>query len=376
MAYLLPGVIAMQYCKECGAELPTNALFCGRCGRKTASEIEETENLSDALIEDLPIPPLITSTTPDESQSLVSEDEEEEEQHLPTLVSENGEDEQQMLDLASENGEDEQQTQQEYLEPTSSISDEVNPGPEMPANQVIDERLEYSHPSSGTQEVHNPQGSASRRGARPVSKCLLFSLGGLLVVAGVVAALMGLFHLILPGISGSTISQSNSSIDETIKISGSSLTASICVNSSTPSSSGTSGGTGTGFTLFASSGCSSIVAATANSLCLIFPNNAGASHKYIYDVSNTTIDNKSYHLVLGVEEYTGPSTYNDARHISIGLSEGSTGQNFSWLYRSGSVTINNDQQSGTMDVILGSVSSGNTLHVIGDWTCGRIIKNT
>jgi len=81
-------------------------------------------------------------------------------------------------------------------------------------------------------------------------------------------------------------------------------------------------------------------------------------------------------MVLGVEEYTGPSTYNDARHVSIGLSDGSTGQNFSWLYRSGNVTINKDEQSGTMDVILGSASSGNTLHVIGDWTCGRQIKNT
>ena len=349
----------MQYCKECGAELPTNALFCGRCGRKTSSEIEETENISDALIKDLPISPLETSTTPDELHSSVSEDEEEE---------------QQILSLTTENGEVEQQTQQDHLEPTGSMPDEVDPGSEMPANQVIDEQPEYYHASTGNQEVQSPQGSASRRGTRPVSKCLLFFLAGLIVVAGVVAALIGLFHLHLPGISENSNAQSNSSIDETIKISGSSLTASICVNFSTPSSSGTSGGTG--FTLFASSGCSSIVAATANSLCLIFPTNAGASHKYIYDVSNSTINNKSYHLVLGVDEYTGPSTYKDARHISIGLSEGSTGQNFSWLYRSGSVTINNDQQSGTMDVILGSVSSGNTLHVIGDWTCGRIIKNT
>src|SRR6266566_1304304 len=374
MTYFLPGVTVMQYCKECGAELPTNALFCGSCGRKTASEIEETEDLSDALIEDLPLSPLATSTAPDELHSSVSEDEEEEEQHTPTLVSENGEDEQQMLDLTSENGEDEQQTQQDHLEPTSSMPGEVDPGPEMPAIQVIDEQPEYNHATSGTQEVQSPQGSASRRGARPVSKCLLIFLAGLIVVAGVVAALIGLFNLNLPGISKNSNAQSSSSNSDIIRSDGSSLTASICIKSSTSSTSGTSGGTG--FTLFASSGCSSIVAAMANSLCLIFPNNAGTSHKYIFDVSNTTVDNKSYHMVLGVEEYTGPSTYNDARHVSIGLSDGSTGQNFSWLYRSGNVTINKDEQSGTMDVILGSVSSGNTLHVIGDWTCGRQIKNT
>ena len=74
----------MQYCKECGAELPTNALFCGQCGRKTASEVEETENLSAALIEDLPISPLATSTAPHELQGIVSEEEAKEEQHTPT----------------------------------------------------------------------------------------------------------------------------------------------------------------------------------------------------------------------------------------------------------------------------------------------------
>jgi len=111
-------------------------------------------------------------------------------------------------------------------------------------------------------------------------------------------------------------------------------------------------------------------------LCLIFSNNADASHKYIFDISNAAIDSKSYHLVLGVAEYTGPATYNDAKHISVGMSEGSTGRNFSWLYRSGNVTINNDEQSGTMDVILESVNGGNTIHVVGDWACGRQIKNT
>jgi len=364
----------MQHCEECGAELPANALFCRRCGRKTANETEETENLSDASTVDVPISPLATSKTADELQDSASENDEEEQQ-APYLASENDqEDEQQMPHLISENGEEEQQTQQDYLEPTNSMPGELDLRPEMPANQVIDEEPQFDYASSGTQEMQSPQGSAPRRGARPVSKCLLFFLAGIIVAAGVVVALMGLFHVNLPGTGGSSNALSSSSINETIKATGSSLTASICIKSSTSSTSGTSGGTG--FTLFATSGCSSIVAATANSLCLIFSNNADASHKYIFDVSNAAIDSKSYHLVLGVAEYTGPATYNDAKHISVGMSEGSTGRNFSWLYRSGNVTINNDEQSGTMDVILESVNGGNTIHVVGDWACGRQIKNT
>ncbi len=89
----------MQHCEECGAELPANALFCRRCGRKTANETEETENLSDASIVDVPISPLATSKTADELQDSASENDEEE---------------QQAPYLASENGEEEQQTQQDY----------------------------------------------------------------------------------------------------------------------------------------------------------------------------------------------------------------------------------------------------------------------
>ena len=361
----------MQHCEECGAELPANALFCRRCGRKTANETEETENLSDASIVDVPISQLATSKTADELQDSASENDEEGQQ-APYLASENDqEDEQQMPHLISENGEEEQQTQQDYLEPTNSMPGELDLRPEMPANQVIDEKPQYDHVSSGTLEVQSPQASAPRRGARPVSNCLLFFLAGIIVVAGVVVALMGLFHVNLPGTGGSSNALSSSSIYETIKTAGSSLTASICIKSS--STSGTS--SGTGFTLFASSGCSSIVAATANSLCLIFSNNADASHKYIFEVSNAAIDSTSYHLVLGVAEYTGPDTYNDAKHISVGISEGSTGRNFTWLYHSGNVTINSDEQSGTMDVLLESVNGGNTIHVVGDWACGRQIKN-
>jgi hypothetical protein len=389
-AYSLPGGTAVQHCEECGAEMPTNALFCGRCGRRTASESEETENISDAPIEDTPLSPLVSSTAFNNFQDSVSENGEEEEQHMQDSESGNREEEEQQTQdsesenheederqtppLTSENEEEEQQTQQDYPEPASSMPGELDPGPEMEANQDIDEQPQNDHSSPGTQEAQSPQGSAPRRGARAGSKCLLFFLAGLIVAAGVVAALVGLFHTHLPGMSESSNAQSSSSINETIKSAGSSLTASICIKSSTPTTSGTSNGSG--FTLFASSGCSSIIAATANSSCLIFSNNAGASHKYIFDVPNATIGSMSYHLVLGIVGYTGPFTYNDEEHISVGLSEGSTGRNFSWLYRSGNVTINNDEQSGTMDVILESVNGGNTIHVVGDWACGHQIKNT
>ena len=381
----------MQHCEGCGTELPINALFCGKCGWKTASKTEETENLSDALRVDVPISPQAISTTSDELQNSALENGEEEEQQTPYLASENdeeeeqqtqdvasendGEEEQQTQDMASENDEEEeQQTQRDHIETTSTIPGDPDPGREIPANQFLDEQPQYEQTPSGTQEALSPYDSRRRSGARPVSKCLLFFLAGLIVVAGIIAALIGLFHVNLPGIGGSSNNLSNSSINYIIKNTGSSLTASICVKSSTPTTTGTNGGTG--FTLFASSGCSSVIAAPANALCLIFPYNSGASHKYIYDVSDAEIDSNPYHLVLGVTEYTGSATYNDAKHISVGISEGSTGRNFSWLYRSGNVTINKDEQSGTMDVILESVNGGNTIHVVGGWACGRQIKNT
>jgi len=336
VAYSLPGGKAMRQCEYCGSELRANARFCGHCGKRVA----------------------------------------EEEQQLPQLILENDvADEEQTSYLALENdAEDEEQTQQDYLESTSSIPEDVDLGSEMPANQFLDEQPQYGQTPPVTQEVLSPHESAQRLGAHPVSKCFLFFLAGLIVAAGVVAALMGLVHVNLPGSGGSSNALSSSSVNKIIKTTGSSLTASICVKSSTSSTSGT--GDGTGFTLFASSGCSSVIATAANSLCLIFPYNAGVSHKFIFDVSNAAIDNKSYHLILGVAEYIGPSIYNDAKHISVGLSEGSTGRNFSWLYRTGSVTIHKDEQSGTMDVILESVSGGNTIHVVGNWACGRQIKNT
>jgi len=94
------------------------------------------------------------------------------------------------------------------------------------------------------------------------------------------------------------------------------------------------------------------------------------------DISNASISSKPYHLVFSVVNYLVPTTYNDARHVTVGISEGSTGRNFSWFYRSGSISINNDEQSGTIDVILEEESGVNTLHLMGDWACGNEMKNT
>ncbi len=350
----------MQHCEECGSELRANARFCGHCGKRVDQETEATTNLDDSSTVDLPMSPLTTTTVFSELQDSAPENDVEEELQLPQLILEN--------DVAEE-----EQTHQEYFEPTSSMPGDADSEPEMPANQFLDELPQYGQTLSVTQEALSPHASAQKSEARPASRCLLFFLAGFIVVVGVVVALMGLFHLNLQGIGGSSNAGSNSS-DNEINPTGFSLTASICVKTSTPSTSVTN--QGATLILFSSSGCSAVVASKANSSCLIFPNNTGASHKYIFDVSNAAIDSKAYHLVLGVVNYTGPTTYNDARHISVGLSEGSTGRNFSWLYRSGSVIIKNDEQSGTMDVILEAVHGGNTLHIVGDWACGRQMKNT
>ena len=279
----------MQHCEECGAELPNNALFCGHCGKKTTSE--------DEIAIDS------TSEHENEERTPYPTSEKQQVQHSPSPTSEH---------------ENEQQTQQDYLEPTSSMPGDADSEPEMPANQFLDELPQYGQTLSVTQEALSPHASAQKSEARPASRCLLFFLAGFIVVVGVVVALMGLFHLNLQGIGGSSNAVSNSSDNEIINPTGSSLTASICVKTSTPSTSVTN--QGATLILFSSSGCSAVVASKANSSCLIFPNNTGASHKYIFDVSNAAIDSKAYHLVLGVVNYTGPTTYNDARHISVGLS--------------------------------------------------------
>ena len=364
----------MQHCEECGAELPNNALFCGRCGRKTPSEDEIAANVNNTPIEDISMSPPGISMALNDSQDSLSENEKEEQQQMPGLPSEiNVEKEEQTSYLTSEH-ENEEQTHQVYFGPTSLIPDYADSEPEILANQFPDEEPQYTQTPIVRQETQRSYASAQKSESRPVSKCLLFFLAGLIIIVGVVVALMGLFHLNLLSFGGSSNAQSSSSDNEIINPTGSSLTASICVKISTPSTSVTN--QGATLILFSSTGCSAVVASKANSSCLIFPNNTGASHKYIFDVSNAAIDSKAYHLVLGVVNYTGPTTYNDARHISVGLSEGSTGRNFSWLYRSGSVTIKNDEQSGTMDVILEAVHGGNTLHIVGDWACGHQMKNT
>ena len=387
----------MQHCKECGAELPNNAVFCGRCGRKTTSEDEIDTNVKNASIEDISESQSSIEMTLSDSQDTTSDNGEDEQLQIPGVPTEdNVEEEEQTSNVTSEHEneeqtpylasekeqeqhspsqaseyENEEQIDQEYVEPTKSMPNDADSEPEILVNQVRVDRPQDAHTPMTTQEAQRSNSSAQKSGSRPVSRCLLFSLAGLIVFVGVVVALMGLVHLNTLGFGGSSNAQSNSSDNVIINPNGSSLTASICVKTSTPSTN-----PGSTFVLISSSGCSTVTASKADSSCLIFPNASGASRKYIFDVSRASVESKSYHLVLGIVNYTGSTTYNDASHVSIGLSEGSTGRNFSWLYHSGSVIVNNDEQSGTMDVILEAVNGGNTIHIVGDWACGSQLKNT
>ncbi len=243
---------------------------------------------------------------------------------------------------------------------------------ESPANQVLDEQPQLDQTPSGKLAVLSSHVSGPGVKTRSsVPKVLLFLIAAFIIVSGCAAALIGLFQWHLPGTSGAASALSSSSISETINTAEPPLSASVCASSSTHATPGTSGGIG--LTLSTPSGCSSFNITTATSLCLIYPYNPGALHKYILNVSNVTVDSKAYHLVLSIVEYSGSTSYNDGDHITIGVGEGSTGINFSWLYRSGNVTINSDEQSGTMDVILESASGGNAIHVVGGWMCGRLI---
>jgi len=387
----------MQHCKECGAELPNNAVFCGRCGRKTTSEDEIDTNVKNASIEDISESQSSIEMTLSDSQDTTSDNGEDEQLQIPGVPTEdNVEEEEQTSNVTSEHEneeqtpylasekeqeqhspsqaseyENEEQIDQEYVEPTKSMPNDADSEPEILVNQVRVDRPQDAHTPMTTQEAQRSNSSAQKSGSRPVSRCLLFSLAGLIVFVGVVVVLMGLVHLNTLGFGGSSNAQSNSSDNVIINPNGSSLTASICVKTSTPSTN-----PGSTFVLISSSGCSTVTASKADSSCLIFPNASGASRKYIFDVSRASVESKSYHLVLGIVNYTGSTTYHDASHVSIGLSEGSTGRNFSWLYHSGSVIVNNDEQSGTMDVILEAVNGGNTIHIVGDWACGSQLKNT
>lgn len=388
----------MQHCEECNAELPSNALFCVHCGRKTTSENEITSSVSSASIED------ILESSPDIEMSLndspgtTSGNEEEHQQQTSDLNLENDTDaeerssylisnnekEEQTLDPVEEQPEQywpdpasehevEEQTLREHIETTGSMPGDADSDQEILAAHLLDEQPQLTQVPIVVRTSQSPYTFTQKAKSRTVSRGLLYSLVSLIFVVGVIVALMRLFDLTIPGFGGNSNAQSTSSYSEIIDPNGSSLTASICLNTSTPSTSETN--QGSAFVLTSSSGCSTITASKASSLCIIFPSPQGASHKYIVDVSNASISSNAYHLVLGVEDYTGPATYNDAKHISIGLSEGTTGRNFSWLYRHGNVVINNDQQSGTLDVILAAVNGGNTLHIMGDWACGRMMKN-
>jgi hypothetical protein len=390
----------MQLCEECGAELPNGAQFCGRCGSKIRIEDDISRSTDFASAEDKSLQPSEVSMALPDSQELAPEYDKEEKHQVIAFPLENTiEDEDHMSHLASEHESEEpsfdpvaetlQEPQEHYPisedeneepiyhgqnEITSTISEDTSSETEILSNQLLaDQSLSTQNPKS-LHEMQNPHAPAQKPGSHPVSKCLLFSLVSLIAIIGVVAALIGLFHQNLPAFGGSSNVLSSSSNNEIIDPNGSSLTASVCINASTPSSNVTS--QGSSFTLTSSTGCSNVVASRADSSCLIFPSGGSNSHKYIVDVSNAAIGSSPYHLILSVVDYTIPTMYSDAKHISIGLSEGSTGRSFSWFYRSGSIIVNHDERSGSMDVILVQGNGGNTLHVVGVWACGRQIKSS
>ena len=400
MINVLSGVIVMQVCDECGAEIPNEAQFCRSCGSKIKIEDDITRSTDVAPVEDKSLQRSEESTTLQDSQKLTPGIEQEELLHGTAFTSENSrEDEEYGSLLASEaegkdtpfdpvmetsqeqqkkhpNSEDENEEPgyHEQNEPTSSIPVGTTSEPEIPTSQLsADQSLSTQSPNS-LRETQIPYTSAKKPRSQPASRCLLFSLIGLVAVIGVAAALVGLFHQNFPVLWGSSNVLSGSSNNEFIDPNGSSLTASVCINASTPSSDGTN--QSSSFTLSSSTGCSNIVASKADSTCLIFASDSSNSHKYIVDVSNAAVVNSPYHLVLSVVDYTVPALYSDMKQVSIGLSEGSTGRNFAWFYRSGSVTVNHDERSGSMDVILVPEKGANTLHVVGVWTCGHQIKSS
>jgi len=371
-AYSQPGGKAMRQCEYCGSELRARARFCGHCGKKVGSETEATTNVDDAPIVDIPASQLAATTVFTELQDATPENDVEEEELLPQLVLENDVEEEQTAHLALETDVEEEQT--DNPESSSLAPDDLYVEPEIPANQFLDEQTQLDQMRSEKLAVLSPSVSIPRVKTRSrfVPKMLIILLTVLIIAAGCMAALIGLFRWHLPGTSGAANAISSSSVSEIVNTAGPLLNASVCASSSTHATPGT--GDGTGLTLSTASGCSSFNNATATSLCLIAPYNPGTFHRYILNVSNVAVDNKAYHLVLSITEYSGPTNYNHGDHIMVGIGEGSTGGNFSWLYRSGNVTINSDEQSGTMDVILESANGGNTIHVVGGWMCGHLIK--
>ncbi|HEX9134985.1 MAG TPA: zinc ribbon domain-containing protein, partial [Ktedonobacteraceae bacterium] len=331
----------MQHCENCASELSATARFCRNCGQRTGNETEVTTNVSDAPIEDLPVSSLATSTTFSELQGSTSENDVEEEEPIPQLAAENDienavEEKEPIPQLTQENDVEEEE-QLDNLGSTSSTPRDLDAETEVPASQFLDAHSQLNQMPSGKLEALSPR--VSTQGAKPrsrsIPKLLLILLSVLIVTAGVAAALIELFPGNLPGTRGAANALSSSYDSELVNTVGPSLDASICASSSTP---GTSGGIS--LTLTTTSGCSSFNSAIATSLCLIFPYNPGAFHRYILDVSNVTVDSKPYHLVLSLAQYTGATTYNDALHITVGIGEGSSGPDFAWMYHSGNVTIN------------------------------------
>ena len=347
----------MQHCEECGAELPQNALFCGRCGTKAKSEAETTTHENILSIEDIAESQSSFEMALNDLQDRTSGNEEEQEQQTPDVSPENGNDAEQQTSCAISEFENEEQrlepaleVHQQDVEQTNLMPDVVSSEPEIFTNHISQEQPQLTQNPIAQQETQSPSVSVKKSKSRSGSRCLLISLVALIILIGGLVVLMGMSHLNLLGFGGSSQSISSSAYNEIVNPTGSSLTASICVKTSTPLSSASN--QGSTFILNSSSGCSTITASKTDSSCLIFPNTTGASHQFIVDVSNASIGSKPYHLVFSVVNYSIPTTYNDARHVTVGLSEGSTGRNFSWVYRSGSISIKNDEQSGTMDVML------------------------
>jgi hypothetical protein len=381
----------MQHCENCGSEISTTALFCRQCGQRIGSETESATNIGDAPIDDLTISSPPTSVASSELEDSTSENvaekgekmsqptpekNVEEEKPMPQPASEHEmEEDEPVPQPAPENDVEEREEQKVILWSTSSAPRDLDAEAELPPSQFLDAHAQIDQTPSEKVEALSPLLSAQtmQPRSRSLPKLLLFLLAILIVVGGVAAALIGLFQGNLPGTGGAADSQSSSSDSVRINTAGSLLNASICASSPAPSTPGTS--SGISLIPTTTSGCSSFDSAIAISMCLIFPYNSNAFHRYILDVSNVTLDSKAYHMVLSLAQYAGATTYNDTVHITVGIGEGSTGRDFSWMYHSGNVTVNSDEQSGTMDVILASASGKNTIHVVGGWTCGRLIKS-
>ncbi len=354
----------MRQCEYCGSELRAKARFCGHCGKKVGSESEVTTNVDDALVVNMAESPLATTAALSELQDTASEND--------------GEDEEQLAQLALEDDGEEKQTENPGL--NSSMLGDLDVEPEIQASPSAPSPLrgegaegEAALVATGKDDGKGVSAPGVKTRSGSVPKALLILITVLIITAGCAAALIRLFQWHLPGTRGAAGDSSSSSVSEIVNTAGPPLNATVCPSTSTYATPVTSGGIG--LTRSATSGCSSFIAATASSLCLIFPSNPGTLPRYILNVSNVMVDSKPYHLVLGIAAYTGSASYNDGEHVTVGIGDGPTGGNFSWLYRSGNVTIKSGEQSGTMDVMLESASSGKIIHVVGSWTCGRLIKN-